>query len=196
MHTIRLIPSICDGATGSYITVTNLENMFNNTDNNTYASFLKVPSIAIQNSAIQVRGFNFDDLPDDIVVQSFEIKIKARRVNGIDGTDTYSPKLGRGSTNFWNSTCPPITETLQVVTFTDPGETFDTIRRYGDNFRIRIYIRKTSASSTEEAYLHIYGIEILVNYTEKPKVGENNISKIYKGEDKLSTVYLGDYKLI
>ena len=160
MATIRLVPSTYYLSNTQYLSVTNANNMYHNTDNTTYAT---VYNSRTQTSSyyIYLRGFNFDDVPDTAIVSSFTIKLKAYE-SGVSTSSSYQPYLANG-TSAINGSCSAITTTASVHTFTGISADWDTIKGYGDNFGIRINCRRASRNTA--AYMYIYGAEIEVEYT-------------------------------
>ena len=77
MATIRLVPSVVADSNASYLSHANDANMFTNTDSTTYGTFTHNRASTNSTYYGYLRGFNFDDIPDDATVSSFTIKIKA-----------------------------------------------------------------------------------------------------------------------
>lgn len=160
MPTIRLVPSTYYLSSSSYLSVSNAANMYNNTDNTTYAQVYNSRT-STTSYYIYVRGFNFDDIPSSATVNSFTVKLKARE-SGVSTSTSYKPYLANG-TSAINGTCDVITTTAAVHTFTGVSADWDTIKEYGSNFGIRINCRRASRNTA--AYMYIYGAEIEVDYT-------------------------------
>lgn len=160
MATIRLIPSTYYLSSSSYLSVSNANNMYHNTDNTTYATVTNSRT-STTSYYIYVRGFNFDDIPSAAVVSGFTVKLKARQ-SGVSTSTSYKPYLANG-TSAINGTCDVITDTVDTYTFTGLSADWEDIRSYGDNFGIRINCRRASRNTT--GYMYIYGAEIEVTYT-------------------------------
>ncbi len=160
MATIRLVPSTYYLSSSSYLSVTNAANMYNNTDNTNYATVYNSRA-STSSYYIYLRGFNFDDIPANAIINSFTVKLKARE-SGVSTSDSYKPYLANG-TSAINGSCSAITTTEAVHEFTGVSADFDTIRGYGDNFGIRINCRRASRNTA--GYVYIYGAEIEVDYT-------------------------------
>lgn len=79
MATIRLVPSTYYRSNNSYVSVTDADNMYTNTDSATYASISNSRNSTSSSYTYYcyLRGFNFSDIPSDAEVTSFTIKIKA-----------------------------------------------------------------------------------------------------------------------
>lgn len=160
MATIRLIPSTYYLSSSSYLSVSNAGNMYNDTDNTTYATVTNSRT-STSSYYIYLRGFNFEDIPSAAVVNSFTIKLKARQ-SGVSTSTSYKPYLANG-TSAINGTCDVITTTASVHTFSGLSADWEDIKGYGDNFGIRINCRRASRNTT--SYMYIYGAEIEVDYT-------------------------------
>lgn len=160
MATIRLIPSTYSLSNTQYLSVSNASNMYTNTDSTTYAT---VTNSRTQTTSyyIYLKGFNFDDIPSNAIVNSFTVKLKAYE-SGVSTSATYAPMLVNNTTTI-TSYCPAITTSAQTLTFTNVTADWDTIVSYGSNFGIRINCRRANRNTT--GYVYIYGAEILVDYT-------------------------------
>lgn len=161
MATIRLVPSIFYNAAGTtYLTVTNENNALTNTDSTTYATVNNIYA-STTSRYIYLRGFNWDDIPSGAVINSFDIKLKAKESGGSTST-SYRPVLCKGTSTYSNAYCDPITTTATVHSFTFTQD-FETFRDDGDDFGIRINCRRGSRNTA--ASFNIYGAEIYVDYT-------------------------------
>ncbi len=160
MPTIRLIPSTYYLSSSSYLSVSNANNMYHNTDNDTYATVTNSRS-STSSYYIYLQGFNFDDIPSAAVVSSFTVKLKARE-SGVSTSTSYKPYLANGTTAI-NGTCDVITTTATVHEFTGISADWETLSGYGDDLGIRINCRRASRNTT--SYMYIYGAEIEVEYT-------------------------------
>ena len=160
MPTIRLTPSTYYLSSTSYLSVSNAANMYENTDNTTYATVTNSRS-STSSYYIYLRGFNFDDIPDAAVVNSFTIKLKARE-SGVSTSTSYKPYLADGTTAI-NGSCDVLTTTATVHTFSGISANWETIKGYGTDFGIRINCRRYSRNTT--SYVYIYGAEIEVDYS-------------------------------
>lgn len=160
MATIRLVPSTYYLSSSSYLSVSNANNMYDDTDSTTYATVTNSRA-STTSYYIYLRGFNFDDIPSAAVVSDFTIKLKARE-SGVSTSTSYKPYLANG-TSAINGTCDVIDTTADVLTFTGLTADWEDIVGYGDNFGIRINCRRASRNTT--GYMYIYGAEIEVTYT-------------------------------
>lgn len=182
MAQIRLVPSTYSFSNTSYMSITNASNMYNNTDSTSYATVT-----TSQNSTttyyIYIKGFNFSDVPADATINSFTVKFKAYE-KSLSTSSSYAPKLCNNTSTI-TSTCSAVSTTAKVLTFTGVSASWNTIKGYGNNFGIRVSVRRSSKNT--KGYLYVYGAEILVDYTvpepEKLYVKENGAWKEY------STVY-------
>lgn len=160
MATMRLVPSTYYLSSSSYLSVSNAENMYDDTDSTTYATVTNSRT-STTSYYIYLRGFNFDDIPTGAVVSGFTIRLKARE-SGVSTSDSYKPYLANGTTAI-NGTCDAITTTEAVHEFDGLSADWADIVEYGDDFGIRINCRRASRNTT--GYMYIYGAEIEVTYT-------------------------------
>ena len=159
MATIRLIPSTYYLSNSSYLSVSNANNMYANTDSTNYAT-IRNTRTSTSSYYIYLRGFNFDDVPSNAIVSDITIKLKAYHSGGntstiycYDGTTQVS---SAGSTT-------ALTTSATTKTFTNTTIEWDTLKGYGSDFGIRINCRRSSRNTT--SYIYIYGAEIEVTYT-------------------------------
>ena len=160
MPTARLTPSTYYLSSSSYLSVTNANNMYDNTDSDTYGQVYNSRS-STTSYYIYLRGFDFDTIPAAAVVSSFTVLLKARQ-SGVSTSTSYQPYLANG-TSAINGSCTPITTTAAVHEFTGVSANWDTLKGYGSDFGIRINCRRASRNTA--AYMYIYGAEIEVTYT-------------------------------
>lgn len=160
MAKIRLVPSVLFNAASSYLSISNEQNAFSNTDDTTYATVTNTYS-STSSRYVYLRGFNFDDIPEGAIINSFTVKLKAYE-SGISTSDSYKPYLAHGTTAI-NGSCTAITASASVHTFTGVTADWETIKGYGSDFGIRINCRRSSRNTT--GYMYIYGAEIEVDYT-------------------------------
>ena len=179
MATVRLVPSILYNAAGtSYLTISNEANAYTNTDSTTYATIHN--KYANTNSRyIYLQGFNWDAVPNDAVVNSFSIKLKANESGGTTSSN-YRPVICKGTATYNNAYCDAITTSVTTHTFS-VTQAFDTFRDDGDEFGIRINCRRGSRNTAST--FHIYGAEIEVDYTiPNPRT----VTTILNGEGTIS----------
>ena len=157
MATIRLIPSTYYLSNTQYLSVSNASNMYNNTDNTTYATVTNSRN-RTSNYYIYLRGFNFDDIPAGATINSFTIKLKCN-YNGGYSQVAY---LYDGENTSYGSSNTSISSTVSTYTF-NPTKSWEDIVASGSDFGIRINCRRNSQNQT--AYMYIYGAEIEVDYT-------------------------------
>lgn len=164
MATMRLVPSTYYRSNSSYVSVTNPDNMYTNTDSTTYASVRNSRSSTSNTYYCYLRGFNFDDIPSNANVSGFTIKIKANE-SYMSTSSSYRMSLYNNTTSISNTTLTSsLSTTVQTFTFPIPSTlTWETIKGYGANFGIRIPLRRSSTSSN--SYVYVYGAEIEVTYT-------------------------------
>lgn len=160
MPTARLVASTYYLSSSTYLSVSNAANMYNDTDNETYATVTNSQN-GTTSYYIYIRGFNFDSIPSAAVVSSFRVLLKARE-SGISTSSSYAPKLCHGTSQI-TSTMSAISTTATTREFTGVGADWEDIVAYGNNFGIRINCRRASRQTT--GYMYIYGAEIEVEYT-------------------------------
>lgn len=164
MATMRLVPSTYYRSNSSYVSVTNPNNMYTNTDSTTYASVRNTRNSTSNTYYCYLRGFNFDDIPSNATVTGFTIKIKANE-SYMSTSSSYRMSLYNGTTSIGSTTVTSsLSTTVQTFTFPIPSTlTWETLKGYGANFGIRIPLRRSSTSSS--SYVYVYGAEIEVTYT-------------------------------
>lgn len=164
MATMRLVPSTYYRSNNSYVSVTDADNMYTNTDSTTYASISNTRNSTSNTYYCYLRGFNFDDIPSDAEVTGFTIKIKAKE-SYMSTSSSYRMSLYNNTTSIGNTTVTSsLSTSVQTFTFPIPSTlTWKTLTGYGANFGIRIPLRRSSTSST--SYVYVYGAEIEVTYT-------------------------------
>lgn len=164
MATMRLVPSTYYRSNSSYVSVTDADNMYTNTDSTTYASIRNSRNSTSNTYYCYLRGFNFGDIPSDAEVTGFTIKIKANE-SYMSTSSSYRMSLYNGTTSISNTTVTSsLSTSVQTLTFPIPSTlTWETIKGYGANFGIRIPLRRSSTSSN--SYVYVYGAEIEVTYT-------------------------------
>lgn len=156
MPTVRLIPSTYYLSSTSYLSVSNEDNMYNNTDNTTYATVYNSRT-STTSYYIYVRGFNFDAIPNSAIINSFEIKLKGNYSGGY----SQNMYLYNGTTAMSGS-ASSLSTTVTTHTFSSVP-TWEEIVDAGSNFGIRINCRRSSRNTA--SYIYIYGAEIEVDYT-------------------------------
>lgn len=162
MATIRLVPSTYYLSSSSYLSVSNASNMYNNTDNTTYATVTNSRSNTTS-YYIYVRGFNFDDVPDEATVNSITILVKGYE-SGLSTSTSYAPRLYNGTSSISTASTASQTFSTSTRTITVPytGD-WATLKGYGSNLGIRCTVRRASSGTT--GYLYLQGAEIEVDYT-------------------------------
>lgn len=158
MATIRLVPSTYY-LSSSYLSVSNADRMYNNTDNTTYATVTNSRT-STSSYYIYLRGFNFDDVPSNAVVSDINIKLKAYHSGG--NTSTIYCYDGTTQVSACGS-ATALTTSATVRTFSNTTIEWDTLKGYGSDFGIRINCRRSSRNTT--SYIYIYGAQIEVTYT-------------------------------
>ena len=157
MATIRLIPSAYSLSNTSYLRISNASNMYTDTDSTTYAT-VNHTRTRTTSYYIYVKGFNFDDIPADAIINSATVKVKAK----VTSAGSYAPALYNNTTSLNQNLSGNIgtTATTSTVDITSNWETY---RGYGSNFGIRLRLNRSSRNTASS--MNIYGAEILIDYT-------------------------------
>ena len=163
MAQARLVPSTYYRNNSSYVSVTNADNMYTNTDSTNYASVQNTRNSTSNTYYCYLRGFNFGAIPSNAIVNSFTIKLKASE-SYMSTNSSYRPSLYNGTTSIASTTVTTsLSTTATTFTFPNGSLTWDTLKGYGSDFGIRIPLRRSSTSYS--SYVYVYGAEILVDYT-------------------------------
>lgn len=173
MATIRLIASNYARSNTNYVTVTNANNMYNNTDNTSSACTLRGRAGRSSNSTYYafINGFNFSSVPSNATVTGFKVKIRAYR--GSYQASNYRISLASQASNLYKISNTTLSKNI-TTSSTNNGTvyeiptgslTWDTLKGYGSNFSIEIPLRNTSTSSSDYPYVYVAGAEIEVTYT-------------------------------
>ena len=157
MATIRLIPSTYSLSSTSYLSISNASNMYTNIDSTTYAIVNHTRS-RTTSYYIYVRGFNFNDIPADAIINSAIVKVKAK----VTSAGSYAPRLYNNTTSLKQSLSGNIGTTATTSTI-DITSNWETYKGYGNNFGIRLQLNRSSSNTASS--MNIYGAEILVDYT-------------------------------
>lgn len=164
MATARLVASTY--SVGSNITVTGIDNAYNNTSNSSNYARFQTTSNSTSDRLCYLRGFNFSDIPSNATVTSFTVKIKGYE-SGINTSTSYAPCLVNNTTVLTSTTASGNFGTsTKTITIPTGNLSWDTIKGYGTNgtnFGIRFNARRNSRNTASNIY--IYGAEIEVTYT-------------------------------
>ena len=156
MPTARLTPSTYYLTSTSYLSVSNADHMYTDTDSTTYAEVYNSRT-STTSYYIYIRGFNFDAIPAAAIVSSFTVKLKGNYSGGY----SQNMYLYNGTSASVGSSAS-LSSTVATHDFTCSVPWADLVEM-GDNFGIRINCRRSSRNTA--AYFYIYGAEIEVNYT-------------------------------
>lgn len=165
MATIRLVPSTSAVSNSSYASIADASNMYTNTDSTTYGTFSHNRASTSNTYYGYLRGFNFSSVPDNAVVSSFTVKIKARATGHTTSTSSsYYMSLVNNTTQIGSTSASGrLSTTTTTFTFANGSLDWDTIKGYGSNFGIRIPMRRASSNTAD--VVSVYGAEIEVTYT-------------------------------
>ena len=163
MATIRLVPSTYAVSSSTYLSVANAANMYTNTDSTTYATITNTYA-STSSRYLYIRGFNFNDVPSNAIINSFTVKIKGYESGLATGT-SYAPRLANRTSTISNTTAGENfgTSTKTIVVPTGALTWQQISSTYGSNFTIVVYVRRSSRNTT--GYFYCYGAEIEVDYT-------------------------------
>ena len=156
------MPSTYAVSSTSYLSVENANNMYANTDSTTYATITNITA-STSNRYLYLRGFNFNDIPNNATINSFTVKIKGYE-SGLVTNNSYAPRLANGSSALANTTASSNFGTsTNIITIPTGALTWQQIINYGSSFTIMVYVRRNNRNTT--GYFYCYGAEILVDYT-------------------------------
>lgn len=188
--TVRLVPSSYTLSNTSYLTISNASNMYTNVDSTTYAQIThnRASTTAYY---LYIHNFNFSAIPADAEVTSFTVKIRALE-SGLSTSSSYRMSLYNNTTSISNTTATASLST-SATTFTFPNGslTWATLKGYGNNFRIRVPLRRNSQNTS--GYVRVYGAEIEVTYTiEEPRTITTSLTGDGTIEPSGSNIYYDD----
>ena len=175
MATIRLVASNYGRSNTNYVTVTDAENMYNNTDHSSNYATLRGRAGRSSNSTYYafINGWNFDDVPSNATVTEFTVKIKAYRGSyQATGNTNYRISLASQASNSYKIGNTTLSEDIttsssgEVYTIPTGSLTWSQIVEYGKDFSIDIPLRNSSTSSSNYPFVYVYGAEIEVTYTQ------------------------------
>ena len=174
MAVIRLIASSYGRSNTNYVSVTNEENMYDNTSDSSDYATLRGRAGRSNNSTYYafINGFNFDDVPSNANVSSFRVLIKAYRGSyQATGNTNYRISLASQASNSYKIGNTTLSEDITTSTSGEVYEiptgslTWSQIADYGSDFSIDIPLRNSSTTNTNYPYVYVYGAEIEVTYT-------------------------------
>lgn len=162
MATARLIPSAYTLSSTQYLTISDESNMYANTDSSSYAT---IQHTRANTTAyyLYIHGFNFSAVPSDAEVSAITVKIKAYE-SGLSTNSSYRISLYNNTTAISNTTASAsLSTTAQTLEIPTGSLTWSTLKDYGNNFRIRVPLRRNQSGTA--CYVYVYGAEIEVTYT-------------------------------
>ena len=176
MAVIRLVASAYSRSNTNYVSVTNAENMYDNTSDSSDYATLRGRAGRSSNSTYYafIHGFNFGSVPSNANVTSFKVKIKAYRGSyQATGNTNYRICLASQPSNSYR--IGTTTTLSEDITTSTSGEVYEiptgsldweTLSGYGSNFSIDVPLRNSSTTNTNYPYVYVYGAEIEVTYTQ------------------------------
>ena len=163
MTTVKLVPSSYTLSDTSYLTIANASNMYTDTSSTTSGTCTHTRASTYYTYYLYLHNFNFDTIPNDAIVSSFSVKIKAS-ATGQSTSSSYRMSLYNNTTSISNTTVTSsLSTSTQTFTFPTSSLQWSTLKGYGNNFRIRIPLRRSSSGTS--AVVTVYGAEIEVTYT-------------------------------
>lgn len=163
MATKKLIPSSYGVSSTSYISVSDASNMYHDVSNTTYATFYNSRASTTTYYGY-IRGFNFDDIPEEAVVSSIKIRIKGRESGAVTSAGTsYAICVVNGTTAISGTYATTQFNTSEQTIEVPWTASWNALKQYGDDLGIRVCVRRSSRNTA--AYVYVYGAEIEVEYT-------------------------------
>lgn len=165
MATMKLVPSTYQLSNSSYLAVSNVSNMYDDTDSTNYGTVTHNRASTNNTYYFYLRGFNFDDIPEQAVITGWTVKIKASATGHTTSTSTsYQMTLCNGTTTIGSTYASGrLSTSVTTFTFAEGSLTWDQLKTYGSDFGIRIPLRRASSNTAD--VISIYGAEIEVIYT-------------------------------
>ena len=160
MASIKLVASTYS-VSNNTVTVSSASNMYTDVSSNTYATITHTTS-GTSSYHCYIKGFNFDDVPSNAVVNSFTISIRGYESN-LSTSATYAPRLCNDTTTISGTTASSNFGTSASTITVPYTGTWDSLKAYGEDLGIRVTVRRSNRNT--QGYLYIYGAEISVDYT-------------------------------
>ena len=170
-YTARLVPSTYTRSNTSYVTVSNADNMYDNTSDTSDYATLRGRAGRSSNSTYYcfIHGFNFSSLPTGATVKSFKVMIRCYRNSYQNTGSSYRLRLASQASSSYaisgTTTSTDIGTSVSVIEIPVGNLSWSTLKGYGNNFSIEVPLRNTSTTSTNYPYVYVYGAEIEVKYT-------------------------------
>lgn len=163
MPTKKLIPSAYGVSSTSYISVSNASNMYHDVSNTTYATFYNSRASTTTYYGF-IKGFNFDEIPDEAEVSSITIRIKGYEQGAVtSASTTYAICVVNGTTAISGTYATTQFGTSEKTIEVPWTASWNALKQYGDDLGIRVCVRRASRNTA--AYVYVYGAEIEVEYT-------------------------------
>lgn len=181
MPTARILASSYD-TSSSYLTILNSRNMYTDVDSDTYAQVVHNRNTS-STYYIYVRGFDFSLVPDDAIVTSAIVRLKAQ----LQYANPTNAGLFDGTTSLGNYLKPNVSGSIAISSFDITGD----FSRYKslDDFGVRIGLNRSASKTASN--LKIYGVEITVEYT----VAKKTCKISYNGNTIADTEEDGDVNI-
>lgn len=185
MSTLTVNPSGYDANKSSWLSVTSLDNCYNDTSNETYAQFYLQKGGMAQTSIYLT--FDLSSIPSDATITSVNCKAKCRI-----STDVAARILTRQVQMFSGSTAKGSADTISTQTETLILDVGSWNRQELDDLSLRFYAERNYSGTSNNQYLYVYGADLTIEYTaggstETLKIKSNgnweDISKVYLKEN-------------
>lgn len=166
MPIIRLIPNAYTRSSTSRVTVTDPDNMYDNTDDTSDYCSIRGRNSSSYTYYCFIHGFNFDDVPSNATVTGFRVLIRCYRNDYQNTGSSYRMRLASQASSSYvisgTTTSTDIGTTASVIEIPTGSLDWDDIAGYGDGFSIDVVLR---ATTSQYPYVYVYGAEIEVTYT-------------------------------
>lgn len=182
MATVKITASNYSRSSSSYVTLTNVQNMYTDVDSTT-EGVIRGRTRNQTTYYFFLHDFDFSQVPSDATVNSFTIRIRAYREQYTSTGSNYRIRLASRSSSSRAIANTTVTSdlTTSAATYVIPhvGLDWATMSGYGNAFCIEIPIRNSSTSSGRYPYIHVLGAEIEVDYTPAGPSGPDMYSNYY-----------------
>jgi hypothetical protein len=192
IHTIRLVASTSAVANSNTQTISNASNMYNNTDNTSYATITNTTA-STSGQIWYLRGFNFNAIPTGTVITNFTIKVRGYE-SRLSTSTNNAPRLCNGTSSLSNTTASENFGTSsKIITIPHGNFSWSQISGYGANFGIYFVSARSNRSQT--GYMYIQGAEIEVEYYYDIRYNvsiTNNSASVTTSPNTTQSIFEGD----
>ena len=171
MATATLTPSAYTLSSTQYMLIEDASNMYADTTSDDFATITHNRG---QNTSyyLYLHNFDFSTIPTGATVTSYTVKIKAREQD-LSTSSSYRMSLYYKNGNSWTSisnttVTSSLSTTATVFTFPTSTVSWSTISGHGNDFAIRVPLRRAATGTV--GYAYVYGAEIDVTYSPPVQV--------------------------